>query len=374
MPVQTSLTNRILGIILILLAALVALAVGAAASAVCVVLIPIGIDAIQRIVRLRPTWKEALQCFLSSIPAAVVCIALLHIGLRLWGANAVAALAPLALAGSLVSAYWMTWRIRSSRREVSRLVAHAGELAWIVLIMVGLTLFAVPAYQDYTIRAKGVRACRELELRATFSPSADGFVVDEEARVLLALSSADLTQPTPDLPETLKGWTLVSRPAAGDPDQTFGIQRHTVSRASMTIGATQVHRLGDRQLLEICKVKSLRLIAPEHVLLRENLLDPKKSDVLVNGEDAVAITASDLVDPPVQVRIVRRPFRNAVLISLASVTVSSAIMTVLSGLGSVLLFFGEWLRDWFMTHFVEPLFKKIPWLKPKRPSHKPAEH
>ena len=358
-------TNLILGLVLITLAALFALETGGCAVVACVLLLPVWAFGVVRIVRLRPSWKEGLASFGSSIPFAVLALWIAHLLFKvvISGDSAALKVLPTVTAALVASTYWMVWRIAGSRRLESRLFAHAGQIAWTAVVVWVCFVIAVPAYQDYTVASNGVRACTEYRLRATFNSTVDAFDVDEDAQVLLALPASEAAKPVPGLPRVLSGWSFVSRAAAGPLDQLYLIHRHSRSTATTGLGLTQVHRMGYGDLIGMCRVRALRLVAPEHVMLRENLIEPKSADVLVEGEDAIAITSTDVVDPPVEVRVARKGFRHPILVSLTGVSVSSSITAVLSGIGTLLLFLGEWLRDFLMKKLVEPLLKKVPFLK-----------
>jgi hypothetical protein len=367
-------TNLVQGYAVIGVAALYALASGGAALATCVLLMPVWALGVGKIVRLRPRWKEVLASFGSSIPVLLLAVWIAHLLLQRLATHAgtVLSVLPAVMAGLAVSTYWMAWRIEGSRGDVSRLFEHCGEIAWAALVVGGGAAIAIPAYQDYTIAAKGVRACPEYQMRATFDVALDAFDVDEQAQVLLALPANDAAKPGPELPQALAGWSVVSKPGSSQLGEPYFIQRRSRSTATTGLGVTQVHRLGYGELIEMCRVKTFQLVAPEHVMLRENLVEAKASDILMEGEDAIAITAADVVDPPVEVRVARRPFRHALLVSLTGVTVSSSVTAVLSGIGTVLLFLAESVRDFLVKHFLDPLLKKLPFLKRRRkpPVHK----
>jgi len=365
--------NLVQGCTLIGVAALYALSSGGAALATCVLLMPVWALGVGKIVSLRPSRKEVLASFGSSIPVLLLAVWIAHLLLQRLAAHAgtVLSVLPAVMAGLAVSTYWIRWRIEGSRGDVSRLFEHSGEIAWAVLIVGGGGAIAIPAYQDYTIAAKGVRACADYQMRATFNEALDAFDVDEQAQVLLALPADDTVKPVPELPQALAGWSVVSKPGFSQLGEPYFIQRRSRSTATTGLGVTQVHRLGYGELVEMCRVKTFQLVAPEYVMLRENLVEAKASDIIIEGKDAIAIESADVVDPPVEVRVARRPFRNALLVSLTGVTVSSSVTAVLSCIGTVLFFLAESVRDFLVKHFMEPLLKKLPFLRRRR---KPRAH
>lgn len=360
MLVTRTRTNRVFAVCLIALAVLTPLLVGAIGTAVCALLIPVCLAGLQNMVGLRPSRAEVLRSLFSGIPVLAASFFLAASLLtNLLSEDRFLSLATASLAGFTSSLLWMRWRIAAERPLVGGIGPSLAETFWTLLIVLALGAIAIPSYQNYTIGIReGVDACRKYSLRATFLPIQDSFAVSEQASVLIMQSSRQRVAQA-----RAAGWVVLSAAGTRASDRTFEIARQSMATPSSSVGFTELYRLGDSYLIGRCKEASFQLVAPENVMLRENLINPNTSDILVNGKDAIAITGKELVEPPVEIRIARRAFRHRFLASMASTPVYTSMTLALSGAGSMALFFAEGVREWLLKRFIEPLLDKLPILR-----------